>query len=222
MVGRSLGAEAFGASPMAYLEANQAIQSADPKQVLSAIPALEKIWQQKPEAYFTCMKSAADVLDAAKAAYEARSAIPVLFSNLIEKPLLNMPGSAAANLEEKNNAILHFLNFSEVRDAKVELEKIAKYIGQIRGQIDPGFVPKRIYKNPGLMDASSEEVKKFIEENQSNQAINQYQDSLRRSDTILTFQLIANARRFPANVDFVKSIVVAAHLTDEEQRKIGN
>src|ERR1035438_7037172 len=84
-----------------------AIQSADTKQVLAALPMIEQLWPQKPDAYFASAKNAAGALDAAAAAPETRGAISNLFSSMIEKTMPSAPESARPCLEAKNDAILY-------------------------------------------------------------------------------------------------------------------
>jgi len=205
----------------------QAIESKDINQIIRVLPAMDHLWSAQPKDYFASVKDAAGILSSA-ANINDKAYIGVLFSNVLEKPFLGETEQALACLEGRNDIVLSFLNFSEVRDSKLEWINIAKYIGKVRGQIDPAFVPKpvaRNFVNPG-QPLSSEQVEKLRKENENNNLINRFQQSLRRSETILTFQLINNVRRFPAssptNADFIKSIVAAAHLTEAEQQQIGN
>ena len=209
----------------AYQEVTQAIQSKDAKQVIAAQVAIEKLWPQKPDAYFASVKDAAGTLDAAKASPETRGAISNLFSSMIEKPVPTAPESAAASLEAKDDAILYFLNFREVREDKTNLLALARHVGTIRSQIIPNFIPKTIYVNPpGLMDATPAEAEKIIQENEQNKAYNQRQQSLADANTILTFQLLHDAARVagqqPENAGFVKDVSTAARLVPEEQSQL--
>jgi hypothetical protein len=217
----SMAAETDGA---AKKQINQAIKSKDIIQVMSILPVIEKLWPQHPKDYFESIKSAAGVLSIVTNA-DTQAVITNLFTDIIVKTLPTGAGPAALCLDEKNDAILYFLNFKEVRDNKTEWVSIAKYIGQIRDQVDPHFVPKMIYRNPpGLMNASPEKARQIIQENENNKAFNRLQQSLRNVNIILTFQLLHNCSRFPAsspeNKDFIQHISSAAHLTEAEQKQL--
>ncbi len=205
----------------AYQAVTQAIQSKDAQRVIAAQPEIEKLWPQKPDSYFASVKAAAGTLDAVAANPAARSAISNLFSSMIEKTTPSPPESAAAGLEAKQDAILYFLNFREVREDQTNLLALARYVGTIRGQIIPNFVPRTVYVNPpGLMDATPAQAQQIIQENEQNQAYNQWQQSLAEANTILTFHLVHNAAHLsakkPENGGFVKDLSTAAHLTQVE------
>ena len=209
----------------AYQEVTQAIQSKDAKRVIEAQPVIEKLWPQKPDAYFASVKDAAGTLDAAAANPAARSAISNLFSSMIEKTIPSAPDAAVSCLEAKQDAILYFLNFREVREDKTNLLALARHVGTIRSQIIPNFVPKTVYVNPpGLMDATPAQAQQIIQENEQNKAYNQWQQSLADANTILTFHLLHDAARVagkqPENAGFVKDLSVAARLTEDQQRQL--
>ena len=206
-------------------EITTAIQSADTKQVIAAMPMIEKLWPQKPDAYFASMKNAAGALDAAKASPESKGAISNLFSSVIKKTIPSAPESATPCLEAKDDAILYFLNFREVREDKTNLLAVARHVGTIRTLIVSNFVPKTVALNPpGLMDASPAEAQQIVQENQRNQAYNDWQQSLATANTILTFHLLHDAARVagkqPENAGFVKDLSTAARLTRDEQSQL--
>ena len=216
---------AAGDTDAAYQDVTKAIQSADARQVMAAMPALEKLWQQKPDVYFAFVKNAAGALDAAKDVPDARCAISNLFSSMIEKTIPTAPESAIPCLEAKDDAILHFLNFREVREDKTNLLALARHIGTIRGQIITNFVPKPVGANPpGLLDATPAQAQQIIRENQRNQAYNDWQQSLATANTVLTFHLLHDAARVsdkkPENAVFVKDLSAAARLSEDEQRQL--
>lgn len=221
----SPSALAGGDVDTAYQEVTQAIQSKDAQRVIEAQPAIEKLWPQKPDAYFASVKDAAGTLDAAAAEPAARSAISNLFSSMIEKTIPSAPAAAAGFLEAKQDAILYFLNFREVREDQTNLLALARYVGTIRSQIIPNFVPKTVYANPpGLMDATPAQAQQIIQENEQNKAYNQWQQSLAIANTLLTFQLLHNAAHLSArhlvNAGFVKDLSTAAHLAQDEQSQL--
>jgi hypothetical protein len=202
-----------------------AIQSADTKQVIAAMPVIEKLWPQAPDVYFANMKNAAGALDAAAATPETRGAISNLFSNLIVKAVPSTPESATPCLAAKHDAILYFLNFREVRENKTNLLALASYVGTLRSQIVSNFVPRTVYVNPpGLLDATPAQAQQIIEENQRNQAFNDWQQSLATANGTLTFLLLHDAARLAAkkseNAGFVRDVSTEARLTPEEQRQL--
>ena len=206
-------------------QVSQAIQSKDAKEVMAVLPVIEKLWPQKPDVYFASAKNAAGALDAAAASPDTRGAISNLFSSMIEKTMPSAPESATPCLEAKDDAILYFLNFREVREDKTNLLALARHVGTIRSQIIPNFVPKTVYVNPpGLMDATPAQAQQIIQENQRNQAYNNWQQSLSTANTILTFQLLLDAARVagkqPENAGFVKDVSTAASLAPEEQGQL--
>jgi hypothetical protein len=205
-------------------QVTQAIQSKDAKRVIEAQPVIEKLWPQKPDAYFASVKDAAAALDAA-ATPSTRGAISNLFSSMIEKTIPSAPESAIPCLEAKDDAILYFLNFREVREDQTNLLALARYVGTIRGQIIPNFVPRTVYVNPpGLMDATPAQAQQIIQENQQNIAYNNWQQSLAEANTILTFHLLHNVARVadkrPENVGFVKDLSTVARLSQDEQSQL--
>jgi len=206
----------------AYQQVTHAIQSKDATQVIEALGTIEKLWPQMPGAYFASVKDAAGTLDAVAANPTGRTAISNLFSSMIEKNLPNAPELAAAGLEAKQEVILFFLNFREVREDQTNLLALASYVGTIRGQIIPNFVPKTVYVNPpGLMDATPAQAQQIIQENEQNKAYNQWQQSLAEANTILTFHLLHDVAHVcskkPEATGFVKELSTAAHLTQDEQ-----
>jgi len=209
----------------AYQELTQAIQSKDAQRVIAAQAAIEKLWPQKPDVYFASVKDAAGALDAAAATPENRGAISNLFSRMVEKSIPGAPESAAAGLEAKQDAILYFLNFREVREDQTNLLGLASCVGTIRGQIIPNFVPKTVYVNPpGLIEATPAQAQQIIQENEQNKAYNQWQQSLTEANTILTFHLLHDAAHLsakkPEAAGFVKDLSVAAHLAQGEQSQL--
>jgi len=222
MIPNLLAVESDGAVNRQFM---QAVESKDVNLVIDALPAIEKLWPQEPKSYFASVRKAAEVLGAATTNDGAKSALAHLLSNLAEKPFPGTPEADVLCLEGKKDAILYFLNFNDVRDDKTNLLAIAKCVGKIREQIVPDFVPKTIFKNPpGLMDATPEQAKKIIRENEQNKAINYFQQTLHSADGVLVFHLLHNAAGFsagnPANADFIRQISKLAHLTAEEQRQL--
>jgi len=201
----------------------QAIQSKDAKQVMEALPLIEKLWPQKPDAYFASVNDAAGALDAATANADARTAISNLYAGMIEKPLPNTPEAAVPYLEQKKNSILYFLNFREVREDKTNLLALARYIGTIRSQIITNYVPKEVGRNSDL-DASPEQSQAISRQNEQNMAYNQWQESLALADSLLTFQLLNDAATLsaghPENGGFAKDVAAAARLTADEAQQL--
>jgi hypothetical protein len=189
----------------------QAIQSKDAKQVMEALPLIEKLWPQKPDAYFASVND------------DARTAISNLYAGMIEKPLPNTPEAAVPYLEQKKNSILYFLNFREVREDKTNLLALARYIGTIRSQIITNYVPKEVGRNSDL-DASPEQSQAISRQNEQNMAYNQWQESLALADSLLTFQLLNDAATLsaghPENGGFAKDVAAAARLTADEAQQL--
>jgi hypothetical protein len=218
------GAAAAADVDAADQQISQAIQSKDANRIIEVLPVIEKIWPQKPEAYFASVKDAAGSLDAAKANPGARGAISNLFSSMIQKSISGTPAAATSSLEAKKDAILYFLNFPEVREDKTNLLALAGYIGTIREQIISNFVPKTVYINPpGLMDASPAQAQQILQQNEQNAVYNNWQQTLVLENTILSFQLRCQAGRLsvkhPENAGFVKDLAAAAHLTAGEEQE---
>jgi hypothetical protein len=201
----------------------QAIQSKDAKQVMDALPLIEKLWPQKPDAYFASVNDAAGALDAATATAGARTAISNLYAGMIEKPLPNTPEAAVPYLEQKKNSILYFLNFREVREDKTNLLALARYVGTIRSQIITNYVPKQVGRNSDL-DASPAQAQALSQQNEQNMAYNQWQESLALADSLLTFQLLHDASSLsagrPENNGFARDVAAAAHLTADEAKQL--
>lgn len=203
----------------------QALASNNVQITISILPAIEKLWPQQPENYFLSVEKAASTLGGATDDSKAKLALLNLFSNMIQKSIPTNGDFAVRCLEKKDSIILQYLNFDEMKNDKAKWVAVAKYIGEIRAQIIPSFVPKTVYLNPpGVMDSPPERVQQLILENQQNMAINNFQESLHTADSILTFQLLHNCSRFPAsdpqNIDFIKDISSAAHLTEDEQHQL--
>jgi hypothetical protein len=201
----------------------QAIQSKDAKQITDALPLLEKLWPQKPEAYFASVSDAAGALDAATANADARTAISNLFAGMIEKPLPSTPEAAVPYLEQKKNAILYFLNFREVREDKTNLLALARYVGTIRSQIIPNFVPKEFGRSSDL-DATPAQAQETRRQNEQNMVYNHWQDALATANSLLTFQLLHDAAFLsaghPENSGFARDVEAAARLTADETQQL--
>jgi len=203
----------------------QLLASNNVQTAISILPDIEKLWPQQPEAYFQSSKKAASVLGRVADNSEAKLALLKLFTKVIEKPLPTNGDLAVPCLQEKDGVILYYFNFEEVRSDKSRWVAIAKYIGEVRAQIIPTFVPKTVYLNlPIMWGSSTQSVQQAIQENEQNKAINNYQQSLRTENRTLTFQLIHNCARVsavdPQKTDFIKDIAFAAHLTDDEQNQL--
>jgi hypothetical protein len=189
------------------------------------LPDIENLWPHHPQSYFQSVRRAARNLGGATTNSNAVSMLLTLFSNMIQKPLPTNDGLAVPCLEKKDEIVLYYLNFPEVTNDKSKLLAIAKYIGEIRTQIIPNFVPKTVYLNPpGVMDSSPEKVRQAIRENEQNKSLNSFQQALRIANNRLTFNLLHNCFRFPVsdprNTGFIKDVSDAAHLTEDEQRQL--
>ncbi|MGA2248652.1 MAG: hypothetical protein ABSH48_27165 [Verrucomicrobiota bacterium] len=223
-LGAGLPAWASETGDTADKHVSQAIESKDINEVVSVLPQIEELWPQRPKEYFESVQQAADVLRLSTIT-QARSGITNLFLKMVEKQIPEPADQAVSCLEEKNDAILFFLNFSEVREDKTNLLALARYVGTIRGQIVPDFFPKTVYINPpGLMDATRAQAQQIIQQNQQNLAYNRWQQSLAAANTILTFHLLHNAAFIsaghPENSSFARDVEAAARLTADETQQL--
>lgn len=188
------------------------------------LPALEKLWPDQPEEYFKEVRQAAKEIGANKnPASSAR--LLCLFTNMMAKPLLTNSSQILSCVTLKSEAIEFFLNYEEIAKDKLSLLAIAKHTGDIRSQIIPNYAWKDVYGNVGAgLPPGSPEAIKAIEQNERNKAENYLHQRIQVINSIMTFYLLHSASRFRSsiatNVDFVAKIVVAAHLTEAEQRKL--
>jgi hypothetical protein len=202
----------------------QAISPRDVQTAIEIIPDVEKLWPQHPGSYYHLVTKVAGVLGTNKEP-ASKQALLSLFTNMIQKPFLTNIVSNISCIKQKADVIRDFLNYDEIRSNKLTWIALAAYIGEIRSQIIPNFIKKRIYLNVDAgLKPTAEEMNKAIEENEQNKSINYLQQTLHSTDSSLTFLLLNNASNFPSsnptNADFIQEIIASARLTAREQGKL--
>ena len=215
-----------------------ALTSDSPKEVVSIVPEINKLWPQDPEAYLNAVNRAAHILGGALNDVDNRRAFLSLFSSAMAKAIPADETQAPTWVGLKSDLILYYLNFDEVRNNKAHLIEIAKFVGEVRSLIIPqysnrgtaqpgvqvlikaGVLDPKLLKDPEL----KQEYEKAVQENQRDMLMNQLQSSLFQADRTLIFQLLHDAAQFPSsestNVDFIQKITAAAKLTGEESRQL--
>jgi hypothetical protein len=199
-----------------------ALLSNDIPSAIVSSSEIEKLWPQHPQTYFQSTTRAAHILGGAPNEPGARQALLNLFSNMIQKPYPTNSGLAGSCVEEKCNVILYYLNFDQVRKDISKWVAIARFIGEVRAQMVPNFTRKPVYSLNGL-GQSTQERKQVLDQNEQNQAINALQQTLRATDSKLTFHLLHHVNRISGGSEtkeLIEQIVSSAHLNQEEQRKL--
>ena len=203
----------------------QVLASNDVHSVIGILPDIENLWPQQPEIYFQFVKKTSSILANSPTNADARQLQLGLFLNTIQKKCPTNASLAISCLKAKRDAIAHFLNLNEIKNDKSSWIAAAKFIGEIRSQIIPDFIPKEVYLNPrNDLSLSPQQLQQAIEENEQNKAINGFQQELRISDSFLTFCLLHNVGNFPTsdsnNTNFLKEVISAAHLTEKERSQL--
>jgi hypothetical protein len=214
---------------------SQAAASQDVQGVLRLLPRLERLQDQDPEAYLRAVMQALPVLRASTSA-DAKQASMGLSSNVLATPNPADIATAAPVFALKRKIVLESLNLEEVRKGKAQLTEIARFVGEVRSRMIPGYTNRGtahpgfdILMKAGVMDASlltdpaqKEAYAKAVRDNEQDMLMNKLQLELHSTNEILTFHLLHCAARFPdtnpANSDFVKAVVDSAHLTATESK----
>jgi hypothetical protein len=199
--------------------------SYDVEIVISEIPNVERLWLHDPDAYLKSINQAVRVLETANT-LDAKQAFQNEFASLMQKSIPTNEEQIASWIELKRDTILLYLNNEEIRSDKQKWLEIANFIGAVRSLIIPN------YKNQGMTlsivggtPAELAQLQKDREQNGKNITADALQSKLWQTDRILTFQLLYNCHyRFPSNnptnAGFAWRISNAAHLNDEERRKL--
>jgi hypothetical protein len=216
---------------------SRAVASRDVQGVLRILPSVELLREQDPEGYLRAVTQALPVLRASMSA-DAKESLLVLFSNVLEKPSPADTGKAIAHFQLKRRIVLDYLNLEEVRGGKAHLTEIARFVGEVRSRMIPGYSNRGtaqpgldILLQAGVRDASfltdpaqKEAYEKAVKDNERDMTMNELQLELHSTNEILTFHLLHCAARFPAtnseNTDFLRDVVKSAHLTATEGEEL--
>jgi len=207
----------------AYIEVTQAtnVQS-----VISALPDIEKLWPQEPEIYLKAVNQAAHILVSSKNDPDTEQALENMFDSMMQKSCPTNEEQAVTWIKLKQDVVLYYLGFNDIQNNGANWLELAKFIGEVRFKIISN------YTNQGTMisvlavtPAEKLKLQKEIEENERNEITDEFQAELRQANNILTYQLLYNCHaRFPSsnstNTTFFKQISDAAHLTNEERKKL--
>jgi hypothetical protein len=202
------------ATYLKILEASNNVQS-----VISALPDVEKLWPQDPDTYLKSVSQAAHILGDTRDNPNAKQSLLNLFDSMMQKSCPTNEEQATTWIKLKQDVVLYCLGPDKFRNNKSSWLEMAKFIGEVRSQIIPNYKTEGVLLNG--MDVTPEE----IAQNQKNMTKDELQARLRQTNNILTFQLLYNCAYLfpssnPTNVDFSKEIISAAHLTDDEIRKL--
>jgi hypothetical protein len=204
----------------------QAQASHDARQIISVLSDAEQLWPDQPEQYFQFMRSAAYILEeASRTNPQARQAALILFTNMLSKPFPSGNAVAANCIDSEYNAALTCaINIVREDGQKSDILVLANFMGEVRSRIVPSYTNKGTLNPPGVMDPSPEKVQEAIRKNKENIAMDHLQMTVRLADRLLTPYLLSSCSRFPSsnatNVDFIKQISDAAHLSDKERKKL--
>jgi len=203
-----------------YLQVLQA--SNNVPQTLEVLPKVEALWPDEPELYLRSVNVAAHTLGAASSA-EAQKSFLNLFTTVMQKSFPTNENQVGLWVELKTRIISFYLNFNQIKNDPSHLVDVAKFIGDIRMSIIPGYTNQAITLS-GLMLGQPEKVQDLVEKNRVNERKDKLQNDLRSGSTKLTSLLISNCSRLVvqnhSEKKFIDQIVAVAHLTDEERKKI--
>jgi hypothetical protein len=219
VVGACLLSDSVAATETNAVDFSSELLKGDAQRVATILPQIEALWPAQPQEFFHSARLAARTLGGAASDQHVREALFDLFSRMMEHPCPTNGMVAVACLEDKRAAINSSLNSKELREARSTWLGIAKFIGEIRSQIIPGFVRKPVYSNNNL-GLSPEQIRQAIEENKRNMAINKLQQTLEETNETLTFFLLHQAHGAVGKTGLIDQIVSLAHLKPDEVRQL--
>ncbi len=199
-------------------------ESAD---VTNALPEIQTLWPDQPQAYEKCVKHTLDVLAGASSNDVAKQASRRLFANVAGSSIPSNHEDRSSLLRLKCELILRCLNVSEIKDDISTWLDIASVQGDVRSHIIPDYVKQGKLNPTDVMQASSkEEAQRAIAENRKKVATDRWQQELRVTDRKLTLLLLSNIKDVaskmsePQKGQFVERIRSRARLNEDETREL--
>ncbi len=219
-------ADAETKTNLLYAKISRARTSNDVQTIIQSLPEIEKLWPDQAESYFRLAKESAEVLEGASNRPGATTALSILWTNLIQKPLPSDEGQATKCLALKRETALCFFRVNDFSNDKSWWEDFAKFIGGIRSRIIPNYRNQAymlsvVFQGPD----GKKQMQKLVEDRNKKEITDCLQRELRSTDSRLMFHLVHSIPE-PLRTDaqFIESASASAHLTAEEvnQLKTGN
>ena len=208
-----LAAQTHAETNAAYLKIVAA--SNNVPQLIQALPDVEKLWPQEPEAYLKSLKQAVHTLGENLSDAKAKQAFIVLFTNMMNKAYPTNEFEAANLVSLKYETILAYGNREGIANDKSQLLAIAKVLGEIRSKTIPN------YNGLAMMLSIPGITQKELEENDRQNQVVYFRRQLPQMDSELSaflFPLVQSDQ--PVDTNFIHQISTAAHLTDAEKQSL--
>lgn len=195
--------------------------------VTNALPEIQMLWPDQPQAYERCVKHALDVLAGAPSSDVAKQASRRLFANVAGSSIPSNLEDSSSLLRLKCELILWCQNVPGIKDDNSTWLEIASVEGDVRSHIISDYVMQGRLNPPDIMQASSqEEAQRAIAENRKKVAADRWQQELRVTDRKLTMILMSNIKDVALRMSesqrgqFLERIKSLARLNEDENREL--
>jgi len=203
------------------------------QKIAEIVRAAEKLWGDNPNSYLDFEFQAAQLLETSN-----RTDVVKIFDNVMNKKSPQDTINSGNYFLKKTALVLRYLSLNEISGDQARLLQVAGFIGETRTNMIPGFIV--IHK--GLNDSVAQltwyylgvgsihmqpptippiKTNTPIELKNSTNAVQMLLGDINRA---LTPRFLNYISRFltnnPTNSLFVKQIISAAHLTEEERKKL--
>ncbi len=194
--------------------------------VADALPEIQTLWPDHPQAYAQCVKHALDVLARTPTNEVTTQALRRLFSNVVGGTISSNHEEAASLMRIKCTTIMQFMNASAIKNDILTWIDIASIVGDVRSQIVPDYVKQGQLNPANVMHASSlAEARLAVAENRLRVAVDRFQQELRVTDRKLAMLLLNSGREVvsqlsePQRGHVIGRIVSLARLREDESRQ---
>ncbi len=197
----------------------------DVTSITNAMPEIQALWPEQPQAYTECVKHAVDVLAGAPACESVTQAVRRVFASVCKISTPADREDRPSLLRMKCGLILWCLNAPAIRDDVSTWFDIASVVGEVRLQIIPDYQAQRRLN----LDRASTltEAKEAIAEDREREAVHRWQLELVVTDRCLSMFLARNIKDLVSKMDasqrkqVVEKIRQLARLNDEESHELG-
>ena len=205
----------------------------DLQEIHRLIERSEVLWSNDPVYYLDFETQAAVLLEASNP-----PVVLSIFENIMKKHAPDNLDDSVNYFLQKTVFVLRYINTPLIANNQERLLKIANFLGEIRSNTIPGY-PVVIHHglNPvemGWYDNGTHSISfwgnvplartNLYAQDESLNVTNQFQMILRQCNDVLLPHLLSDCSRFspdnPTNADFLKQVIAAAHLTEDESSKL--
>ncbi len=178
----------------------------------------EKLWKEKPEAYFRAMrKNAKHLWQVEITSDEEYQVLFSSFTNMIRKPISADEKRSSEMLSLQSNSVKDYMRNDRVRNDRDAWIATAKYIGAIRSRI-PSHISSSCSSTNIVMPPSMEEWRRGRAKASYNLTLKHENKSL-TSSLLIYMENLSN--RGLRDEEYFQQLADLANLTEEERKKLG-